>query len=151
MRNIGVSVWVGGGWGVDALVGFQTRPHNDIDIYTEKKNADIIFKMLISKRYSEIKMEYTTESHTVWQDVSNRIIDIHLIEFERIDTLYFENEAYPSNVLNGNGTIGGLEVQCFTAEAQLLFHQGYEHNENDAHDVKLLCKTFGLDIPEIYR
>ena len=27
----GVRVWVDGGWGVDALLGEQTRPHKDFD------------------------------------------------------------------------------------------------------------------------
>jgi lincosamide nucleotidyltransferase A/C/D/E len=29
----GVDVWIAGGWGVDALIGQQTRPHNDFDIF----------------------------------------------------------------------------------------------------------------------
>ena len=27
-----IDVWLDGGWGVDALVGAQTRPHADLDI-----------------------------------------------------------------------------------------------------------------------
>ena len=26
-------VWVGGGWGVDALLGEQTREHSDLDLW----------------------------------------------------------------------------------------------------------------------
>ena len=152
-ENLGITVWVGGGWGVDALVNAQTRPHNDIDVYIEKRNADNFIKMLIAKGYSEIKTEYTTESHTVWQNTSGHMVDIHLIEFKADDaeSLYFEGEAYPLFVLDGTGTIGGIAVRCFTAEAQLLFHQGYEHSEKDIHDVLLLCNTFGLDLPEEYK
>jgi lincosamide nucleotidyltransferase A/C/D/E len=148
--EIGVSVWIGGGWGVDALVGFQSRPHDDIDVYMENKNAGVFIEMLASKGYQEIETEYTTESHIVWQDSSNRTIDLHLLEFEGTETLYFEGEAYPSNILNGEGIIGGVAVRCFPAEAQLLFHQGYEHSKKDTHDVLLLCKTFGIDIPAQY-
>ena len=149
-EQIGVTLWIGGGWGVDALVGYQTRPHNDLDIYTEKENADSIVNILTQKEYNEITTEYSTEGHKVWQDSSDRIVDLHLFEFEGTETLFFENESYPSNILAGEGTIGGIRVQCFTAEAQLLYHQGYEHNEKDVHDVMLLCKTFGLDIPTEY-
>jgi len=28
----GCRIWVAGGWGVDALVGHQTRPHRDMDL-----------------------------------------------------------------------------------------------------------------------
>ena len=152
-ENLGVTVWIGGGWGVDALLGSQTRPHNDIDVYIEKRNADRFIKTLTSKGYLEVKTEYTTKSHTVWQNSSNHIVDLHLIELkvDDVESLYFEDEAYPLFVLDGAGVIGGMAVRCFTAEAQLLFHQGYEHNEKDIHDVLLLCKAFGLDMPEEYK
>jgi lincosamide nucleotidyltransferase A/C/D/E len=152
-ENLGITVWVGGGWGVDALIGSQTRPHNDIDVYLEKKKAENFVKMLKSKGYAETEKEYTTESHTVWETSSNHVVDLHLIEFKEEDTesLYFEGDAYPRYVLDGKGMIGELTVQCFTAEAQLLFHQGYEHSERDIHDVLLLCKTFDLDVPEEYK
>ena len=57
-ESLGIMVWVGGGWGVDALIGSQTRPRNDIDVYIEKGNADGFIKMLTSKGYSEVKVDY---------------------------------------------------------------------------------------------
>lgn len=27
-----IAVWLDGGWGVDALIGKQTRPHDDLDV-----------------------------------------------------------------------------------------------------------------------
>jgi lincosamide nucleotidyltransferase A/C/D/E len=32
LRSLGCRFWLEGGWGVDALVGRQTRPHRDVDI-----------------------------------------------------------------------------------------------------------------------
>ena len=32
LENVDVSVWLDGGWGVDALVGTQTREHSDVDL-----------------------------------------------------------------------------------------------------------------------
>ena len=150
---LNITVWVGGGWGVSALVGYQVRKHNDIDVYIDKKNAHEFISMLTSKGYKETKTEYTTASHTVWQDSHDHNIDLHLLEFKDEDTesLYFEGEAYPLDVLSGQGKIGKITVKCFSAEAQLLFHQGYEQSEKDIHDVLLLCKTFGIDIPEEYQ
>ena len=96
---------------------------------------------------------YTTKSHTVWQNPTGLIVELHLIEFKEDDTesLYFESEAYPLFVLGGTGTIGGIVVRCFTAEAQLLFHQGYEYSEKDIHNVLSLCKAFESDIPDEYK
>ena len=31
LENLGIEIWVDGGWGVDALLGEQTRPHKDLD------------------------------------------------------------------------------------------------------------------------
>ena len=28
----GIQVWLSGGWGIDALLGEQTRPHKDLDV-----------------------------------------------------------------------------------------------------------------------
>jgi lincosamide nucleotidyltransferase A/C/D/E len=150
IKHIGIDVWIDGGWGVDALLGQQTRPHNDIDIFVQKKNSVAFIKMLISNDYRETKMEYTSNDHTVWCDPSNHIIDLHLFEFTENGTLYYDNEIYHSEILNGKGTIGGIIVRCLTAEAQLLYHQGYEHSEKDRHDVLLLCEKFGFIIPEEY-
>ena len=30
VRSLGCRFWLEGGWGVDALVGHQTRPHRDV-------------------------------------------------------------------------------------------------------------------------
>ena len=32
VRSVGCSFWLEGGWGVDALVGHQTRPHRDVGL-----------------------------------------------------------------------------------------------------------------------
>ena len=31
-----------------------------------------------------------------------------------------------------------------------MFHLGYEFDENDVHDVKLLCEAFHIEIPNEY-
>ena len=32
LNDLGVELWIDGGWSVDALLGQQTRPHKDLDI-----------------------------------------------------------------------------------------------------------------------
>jgi lincosamide nucleotidyltransferase A/C/D/E len=149
-EHIGVDLWIDGGWGIDALLGRQTRPHNDIDIFAQKKDAKAFTEMLKLNGYCETEMEYTTNDHTAWSNSDNCIIDLHLFEFAEEGKLRFDNAIYPSDALNGKGTIGGIAVRCLTVEAQLLYHQGYEQTEKDRHDVLLLCEIFGLPIPEEY-
>jgi lincosamide nucleotidyltransferase A/C/D/E len=30
--DLGVTVWLDGGWAVDAVLGVETRPHGDLDV-----------------------------------------------------------------------------------------------------------------------
>ena len=32
LEAAGIPAWIGGGWGIDALVGEQTRRHDDLDL-----------------------------------------------------------------------------------------------------------------------
>ncbi len=142
-----IELWLDGGWGVDALLGRQTRPHNDIDVFVQKKDSAAFTTMLLSNGYSETKVEFTTDEHTAWMDSDSHIIDLHIFEFVEANSLRFEGEIYPADILNGKGTIGGITVNCLTVEAQILYHQGYELKDKDVQDVRLLCRTFGFSVP----
>jgi lincosamide nucleotidyltransferase A/C/D/E len=150
VKHIGIEIWIAGGWGVDALIGQQTRPHDDIDIFLQKKDSTLFTEMLISNGYREIKVEFNSKDNPVWCDSENHIIDIHLFEFVDAGNFRYDNVIYPSEILNGKGTIGGITVRCMSAKAQVQYHQGYEQKEKDRHDVLLLCKTFGISVPEGY-
>ena len=147
-EHIGVDMWICGGWGVDALLGQQSRFHNDIDIFVQKKDTAVFTEMIRTNGYYETDIEETDT--IVWRDTYDRIIDLHLFDFTEVGTLRFQNKIYPADILDGNGTIGGITVRCMPAEAQVQYHQGYEQKEKDRHDVLLLCKTFGFSIPEEY-
>lgn len=51
---------------------------------------------------------------------------------------------------NYNGSVKGYPVKCISPEWLVKFHTGYQLDENDYHDVKLLCRRFGLEIPAEY-
>lgn len=150
-KRRGFAIWIDGGWGVDALLGRQTRPHNDVDVVIEREHAEAFVAELKVRGYREIVVEYTTASHAVWQAEDGRIVDLHLIEFDEDGIAHYEGESYPPGGLDATGTIGGVAVRCVSAEAQLLFHQGYEHTQTDVHDVLLLCERFEFPVPEQYR
>ncbi|MDD2285483.1 MAG: aminoglycoside nucleotidyltransferase [Eubacteriales bacterium] len=146
-----ISIWIDGGWGVDALIGEETRVHNDIDLFVEESNSKKFIKILRGKGFIEITEAYTTKSHTVWRDTKGRIIDLHIFKFNRQGYIVFEGEEYPPDVFSGIGKIGNKVVKCIDAENQVLFHLGYEHDENDVHDVKLLCERFNIPVPNEYK
>lgn len=147
-EDAGVSIFIDGGWGVDALLGYESRKHNDIDIFIEAVNENNTFDILRGNGYHEIAMDYTTSCHSVWQDGKGRIIDLHIFSYDINRNLIFEGEKYPADVFSGSGKIGNREVICITPGYQVQFHLGYNQDENDIKDVLLLCKTFNLEIPQ---
>jgi lincosamide nucleotidyltransferase A/C/D/E len=46
LEKLGVEIWIDGGWGVDALLGEQTRPHKDLDIAIEQKDVLLLRQFL---------------------------------------------------------------------------------------------------------
>ena len=101
--------------------------------------------------FYEIKMEYTTLNHTVWEDAKNRIVDLHCFEYTGEGEILYEGDCFPVETFSGKGKIEEIEVSCIEPYSQVMFHLGYEFDENDVHDVKLLCKTFHIEIPNEYR
>ena len=146
-----IKVFLDGGWGVDALLGYQSRAHNDIDIFVEKNDYQNFIEIMKANGFYEIKMEYTTLNHTVWEDLKNRIIDLHCFEYTDEGEILYDGDCFPVETFSGKGRIEEIEVSCIEPYSQVMFHLGYEFDENDAHDVKLLCEAFHIEIPNEYR
>ena len=45
LENLNIKIWVDGGWGVDALLGKQTRIHKDLDIAIQQKDIPAFRKL----------------------------------------------------------------------------------------------------------
>lgn len=149
-KSHGIEVRIDGGWGVDALLGRQTRPHNDIDLFLEKRHGAAFTGLLRRAGFAEIREPYTTADHTVWRDSCGRIVDLHLFEFGADGTYRFEGVSYPADTFGEEGRIAGRKVRCIPPAEQVAFHLGYEPDQNDRQDVRLLCERFGLPVPEEY-
>lgn len=148
--DAGIDVFLDGGWGVDALLGQQTRVHNDIDLFVEKKDYPNFIQIIKDKGFYEIKMEYTTNSHTVWKDQNEKIIDLHCFEYSENGTIVYAGECFPAETFSGHGRIDEIEAACIEPYSQVMFHLGYEFDENDVHDVMLLCERFQIEVPREY-
>lgn len=150
LSEASIKVFLDGGWGDDALIGRETRIHNDIDLFVEKKDYGKAISVIVGKEYREVPMDYTTGCHTIWKDENGRIIDLHCFEYVE-DGILYDGYTYPGDTFSGKGNIGNIKVSCINPQAQVLFHLGYEYDENDLHDVLLLCRVFNLEIPEEYK
>lgn len=146
LSGAGVRGWIGGGWGVDALAGRQTRPHRDFDLAIDVDDADAAVGALL---------EFGYMIETDWRPVrvelcgsGKRWVDLHPVGFDDagngiqpgLDGTVF---CYPVGCFT-TGRVAGRSVRCLSVEQQLEFHRGYEPREIDLADVRLL-RELGVD------
>jgi lincosamide nucleotidyltransferase A/C/D/E len=135
--------WVGGGWGVDALAGRQTRPHRDLDLAVDvtRSTLDQVIDALAGRGYAV---------ETDWRPVrvelsapASRWVDVHPLAFDEHGVGHQANAAgqapfvYPPEGF-ARGDIGGRPVDCLSVAQQLTFHSGYSPRAHDLLDIALL-------------
>jgi lincosamide nucleotidyltransferase A/C/D/E len=141
-----IDVILDGGWGVDALLGRQTRSHADLDIVIDHMDIPGIRCVLESHGYYDIPRDDSHEYNFVMGDENGHILDIHTCHFDESGNLVIGLD-YPYDSLNGKGMIEGSPVKCITVEWMVKFHSGYKLDEGDYRDVKALCDQFSLPLP----
>ncbi|MEA2008280.1 MAG: nucleotidyltransferase family protein [Chloroflexota bacterium] len=144
-----VEVIIDGGWGVDALLGEQTRIHEDLDVAVAHKDVEKIRALLEAKGYHDVPRDDTWECNFVLGDDEGRLVDIHSCTFDAEGNNVF-GVKYPLDSLQGSGVINRHPVRCIPPQWLVDFHTGYELDENDYRDVKLLCQKFSIEIPAEY-
>jgi lincosamide nucleotidyltransferase A/C/D/E len=147
----GVIAWVDGGWGIDALVGRQTRPHSDLDLVVSASSVATLRSVL------------TQEGFEIWRDwlptalslrhADGREVDLHPIEptadggGDQIQLDGVKRWHYEPPV---KGTVGGIEVPCCPVTTQVRAHLGYEPGSTDYADMHLLRDHLGAELPPLY-
>ena len=121
-RN-GIDVVVDGGWGVDALLGEQTRPHNDLDIALQHKDVPQLRELLEARGYTDIPRNDSWECNFVMGDGKGHEVDIHSYTHDTHGKLIF-GVAYPFDSLTGTGSIQGYPVKCISHGWMVKFHSG---------------------------
>lgn len=149
-----IQVWFDGGWGVDALLGKQTRNHGDLDIVVQEKDIEKLREIFGKNGYKEVKRDDSSEYNFVLEN-GKLLLDIHVVTFdEKGNGIYGPKEKgifYPAYSFRGKGLIDDYPVDCLTAEYQIESHSGYELDEDDFKDVSALCKKFGIKLPNKYK
>lgn len=155
ISEMGVEVWIDGGWGVDALLGEQTRAHKDLDIAIQQKDVPLLCESLQARGYKEINLADARPWNFVLGDENGREIDVHVVVLDDNGNGIYgppeKGEIYPASALTGTGVIDGQTVRCISPEWAIKFHAGYELKEKDFHDVSALCKKFGIGLPAAYQ
>jgi lincosamide nucleotidyltransferase A/C/D/E len=151
----GILVYVDGGWGVDALIGEQTRRHGDLDLALDRDRLDRAREALEEHGFRhDTTIEPGLPARLVLRDARGRQVDFHPLLFDKggdgWQQLSESGRAwgrYPAEDLDASGAIAGRLVRCLSPQLQFRFRMGYEWSERDEHDLRLLVEHFGLPRP----
>ena len=148
LKENGITIWIDGGWSVDALIGKQTREHDDLDIAVHRKDNVKLRKLLESNGYTEEKRFDSSEFMYVMVSEPGISIDVHVFEYDK-DRNNTYGIKYPFGSLTGTGTINGQSVNCIDPAFMLQFKTGYEPKEKDLMDIRALCEKYGFKRTDI--
>lgn len=147
LRMADVEIWIGGGWGIDALVGQQTRRHRDLDLMHREDQEPNVLAALADAGFVET-LDWRPVRF-VLSDPHGREIDLHPLVFAGDGSAVQASPdpdvpfAYPASCFV-TGTLLGSTVPCLSPEQQVYFHQGYEPADHDRHDMARLRQAFGI-------
>jgi lincosamide nucleotidyltransferase A/C/D/E len=151
-----IQVWLNGGWGVDALLCHQTREHDDLDITISAGDRQTYRDAMAELGFTTYRID--NDFNWVLVDSRGRLVDVHLVDFSetRLDGSginIYGSAGLPFEVgsLEGSGQIAGRLVNCETAEFQVRERTRYTPDEQDYKDVLALCRTFSIEVPELFR
>jgi lincosamide nucleotidyltransferase A/C/D/E len=82
-------VTVGGGWAVDALLGEQTRPHTDLDLWASADDFEGLVAALVDAQVDRL-LPWPGDRpwNFVLHDGGERRVDLHLYERVGDDLLH---------------------------------------------------------------
>lgn len=143
-------IYVDGGWAVDALLGGETRAHEDLDIAMPHSQVPLLRSLLGGRGFAEEARKDSWECNFVLADEQGSRLDVHSYTLDDAGRNIF-GVPYIREHLTGRGSIDGYAVRCIAPEWLVKFHTGYRIDENDRHDVRLLCERFGIELPDEYR
>lgn len=143
MDKTGIRYWLDGGWGVDVLVGKQTRMHRDVDINFDSQHTEELLLVLERNGYEII---------TDWSPVRIELyhpklsyIDIHpfvISDDGRVKQADLEGGWYEFEAdYFGDAIYQERRIYCISAKGQKVFHTGYELREVDKYDIKNIEKV----------
>jgi GrpB-like predicted nucleotidyltransferase (UPF0157 family) len=145
----GIEWWVDGGWGVDALLGYETRPHDDLDLAVPAAALARLGDVFPEFRHVH---EHELPAAYVLEDRSGRQLDFHPLDLDEDGNGWQPQPdgppaLWPRGALQGEGAIAGRSVRCTSPGFQVESHlyEGYDYVDWAA--VASLCERFALPLP----
>lgn len=146
LENLGIKIWLDGGWAKDALLGKITRSHNDLDVAVEHKNIEKFREFFQQDGYAEIERAEDKKWDFVLADDKGHEIDVHAFSFDENGEVLEENDwaGYCKNSLIGLGSVDGRMVRCVSLEHLIRTHDSSKRilRDKDHKDMENLKKKF---------
>ncbi len=169
LQQHGVRLWIDGGWGIDALLAEQTRPHKDLDalahfddlatmssvlagcgfslkeIWAENLWVCCAVDIELIGRHTSTGIEVATAF--VLRNQNGLEVDVHALTFDAHGygiPAWNTDAIYPPDAFEGRGVILGTPVRCLSAQMQMATHTGYELKDKDLQDLRFLHERFGI-------
>ncbi len=153
----GIPTWIDGGWCVDALLGRQTRAHDDLDLAVAREDVERLCAALAEAGYAPWDdgtagsrcpdgLEYLV-------DERGHQVDVHRVRFtpdgDGVHRMANgEDWIYPARAFAGRGRVLGREVACLAADVMLVCHTtGYALDAAHRADAAALADAFALPLP----
>ncbi len=149
LEAAGCRFWLEGGWGVDALVGHQTRAHRDVDIDIDAACERTALSVLgglgyaVETDWRPNRVELVSADRG-WVDLH----PLHLAEDGSAHQAALDggDQVFPGSFFT-SGYLNGVAVRCVSAQAQRLFRSGYEPRVVDVHDLAMLDELESRQAP----
>jgi lincosamide nucleotidyltransferase A/C/D/E len=151
LEEAAIESWLDGGWGVDALLRAQTRPHKDVDLVLRVADVPRLLTILGSRGF--LIREGSPPNSFVLADGSGLEVDVHAVVFDAQGNGVYRMQngqdwIYPAAGFAGQGAVGERQVHCLSPEVQVLCHaEGYTPTDKDVQDMQFLEERFGLELP----
>ncbi len=152
LRRDDITAWIDGGWGVDALLGVQTREHDDLDLVVDTEAVATIRGVLEDAGFV-VERDWLPTALAL-RHPDGRAVDLHPVELTpegggdqiQLDGVTIFHYSPPVT-----GTIDDRPVLCCSPQPQIDAHLGYPPDDDDRADMAELAKRYALALPDPYR
>lgn len=135
----GVTYQINGGWGVDALVGRETREHRDLDLFVDSTTVPSFLQWLSARGYHIVEDWLPIRVELASEDGR---IDVHPMELrvngDGIQQGFGQDVFVHAARDRVVGVIGGVEVVVASAARQRQLRTGYDVRSVDLHDLEII-------------
>lgn len=142
-----VRYWLAGGWGIDALIGSQTRDHRDLDLVIDREDTARALDAVTARGFRHMPAVPDNAHREVpgalmpfrelLQDDRRRTIDMHPVDL----ATWPEGGSLTDRF--AVGSLRGRELRCLSVAAQRAAHQGFQLSQAHIADLESLDGHFG--------